>query len=193
MLLPLQYVSAPAYLGNFSNPLANQPKDGFMYASIVAAPLSRGNVTIRSADTTTTTDPPVINPNVLTSPTDQQVAVASYKRIRQMFQSSEMGGAGSHRGRVLPRSECPERRGNLREWRGLLSCRELMRNGGTPNAPNTNAGRCGRESESHWRDGRAMWLMLRKVSVDRSRPERSFVVDHRIAVSSPEPYPELDL
>lgn len=162
MLLPLQYVSAPAYLGNFSNPLANQPKDGFMYASIVAAPLSRGNVTIRSADTTTTTtDPPVINPNVLTSPTDQQVAVASYKRIRQMFQSSEMG-AGSHRGRVLPRSECPERRGNLREWRGLLSCRELMRNGGTPNAPNTKAGRCGRESQSHWRDGRAMWLMLRK-------------------------------
>ena len=61
-----------------------------MYASIVAAlvaPLSRGNVTINSADTN---EPPVINPNILTSPTDQQVAVASYKRIRQMFQSSEM-------------------------------------------------------------------------------------------------------
>ena len=61
-----------------------------MYASIAAAlvaPLSRGNVTIRSADTN---DLPVINPNILTSPTDQQVAVASYKRIRQMFQSSEM-------------------------------------------------------------------------------------------------------
>ncbi len=61
-----------------------------MYASIVAAlvaPLSRGNVTISSADTN---DSPLINPNILTSPTDQQVAVASYKRIRQMFQSSEM-------------------------------------------------------------------------------------------------------
>lgn len=160
MLLPLQYVSAPAYLGNFSDPLANQPKDRYMYASIVAAPLSRGNVTIRSADTTTTTtDPPVINPNVLTSPTDRQVAVASYKRIRQMFQSSEMG-AGSRRGRGLPRSECPERRGNLREWRGLLSCRELMRNGEPQRAEHES--RCGRESESHWRDGRAMWLMLRK-------------------------------
>lgn len=68
-----------------------------------------------------------------------------------------------------------------------------MRNGGTPNAPNTNAGRCGRESQSHRRDGRAMWLMLRKVSVDRSRPERSFVVDHRIAISSLELYLELNL
>ena len=61
-----------------------------MYASIVAAlvaPLSRGNVTISSADTY---NPPIINPNILTSPTDQQVAVASYKRIRQMFRSSEM-------------------------------------------------------------------------------------------------------
>ena len=61
-----------------------------MYASIVAAlvaPLSHGNVTISSADTN---QPPVINPNILTSPTDQQVAVAAYKRIRQIFRSSEM-------------------------------------------------------------------------------------------------------
>ena len=77
-------------MGNFSNSLATQPTDGYQYASIVAAlvaPLSYGNVTIRSADTK---DLPIINPNIMTFPTDQQVAVAAYKRIRQIFKSPEM-------------------------------------------------------------------------------------------------------
>jgi len=56
-----------------------------MYATIlstIVAPLSRGNVTIVSADTDVL---PIINPNWLTSATDQQVAVAAYKRARQAF------------------------------------------------------------------------------------------------------------
>jgi choline dehydrogenase len=86
----IEYLSAPGHIGNFSNLWLNQPKDGYQYATIMAAlvaPLSRGNVTIVSADTSTL---PLINPNWLTSPTDQQVAVAAYKRIRQAFASKAM-------------------------------------------------------------------------------------------------------
>jgi choline dehydrogenase len=44
-------------------------------------------VTIRS---TSITDPPVINPNWLTSTTDVQVALAAFKRIREAFASHDM-------------------------------------------------------------------------------------------------------
>lgn len=60
------------------------------YATILAAlvaPLSRGNVTIASPDTA---DLPVVNPNWLTHPTDQQVAIQSYHRARQFFNSTSM-------------------------------------------------------------------------------------------------------
>lgn len=50
-------------------------------------PLSRGNVSISSADTAVQ---PLINPNWLTHPTDQQVAVAAYKRARQAFATPVM-------------------------------------------------------------------------------------------------------
>lgn len=83
----IEYVVAPTFLGDFRSP---QPADGYQYASIAAAlmaPISRGNVTIRSADTR---DAPIINPNVFTSPTDQQVAVAAYKRMRQILASPEV-------------------------------------------------------------------------------------------------------
>lgn len=53
----------------------------------MVSPTSRGNVTIRSADTA---DLPVINPNWLATDTDQKVAVAAYKRIRAAFQSNAM-------------------------------------------------------------------------------------------------------
>lgn len=51
------------------------------------APISRGNITIRSSDMR---DAPVINPNILTSSTDRQVAVAAYKRMRQILASPEL-------------------------------------------------------------------------------------------------------
>lgn len=86
----VQYISGAGYIGNVSNLFTNQPKDGAQYASILGvlvAPTSRGNVTITSADTS---DLPTINPNWLTTETDQQVAIAMFRRIRQAFQSAAM-------------------------------------------------------------------------------------------------------
>lgn len=45
----------------------------------LVAPLSRGNVTINSTDTA---DPPLINPNWLSDPTDQELAVQAFKALR---------------------------------------------------------------------------------------------------------------
>ena len=64
--------------------------DGYQYATLAAAlvaPLSRGNISISSADTA---DQPLINPNWLTHPADQEVAVAAYKRARQVFETPVM-------------------------------------------------------------------------------------------------------
>lgn len=77
-------------MGNVSNLLRDQPKDGYQYASmlgVLIAPLSRGNVTLQSADTS---DLPIINPNWLDSKTDQEMAIAMFKRIRQAFGSDAM-------------------------------------------------------------------------------------------------------
>lgn len=48
----------------------------------MVAPLSRGNVTIASNDAV---DLPIVNPAWLTDPTDQEVAVVSIKRIRELW------------------------------------------------------------------------------------------------------------
>jgi len=67
-----------------------EPKDGYMYATILAAlvgPQSRGNVTLNSADTNIL---PTINSAYLQSPTDQKVAIVAYKRVRQAFASRYM-------------------------------------------------------------------------------------------------------
>lgn len=60
------------------------------YATILAAlvaPLSRGTVTLASGNPY---DLPIINPNWLTSSTDQAVAIAAYKRVRAAFASNAM-------------------------------------------------------------------------------------------------------
>ncbi|KAH8704558.1 putative versicolorin B synthase [Phaeosphaeriaceae sp. PMI808] len=83
----IEYVVAPTFLGDFHSP---QPNDGYQYASIAAAlmtPISRGNITIQSSSIH---DPPLINPAVLVSHTDQQVAIAAFKRLRQMLASPEL-------------------------------------------------------------------------------------------------------
>lgn len=83
-------MSGPGYIGNVSNFLTTQPNDGYQYASILGvlvAPLSRGNVTLASADTS---DLPIINPNWLDDQADQEIAVAMFKRMRQAFQSKAM-------------------------------------------------------------------------------------------------------
>lgn len=77
-------------MGNASNFSLNQPDNGYQYAAmlgVLVAPLSRGNVTLRSADTS---DLPIINPNWLASKTDQEMAIAIIKRIRQAFQCYAM-------------------------------------------------------------------------------------------------------
>lgn len=53
--------------------------------AIPVSPLSRGTVTLASNDTK---DLPIISPNWLTHPTDQQVAVQAFRRAREMFQTS---------------------------------------------------------------------------------------------------------
>lgn len=86
----IEYLTAPGYVGNFANLLLTQPRDGFQYATILGglvAPLSRGTVTLASADTK---DLPLIDPNWLTDPTDVSVALATYKRLRQAFNSNAM-------------------------------------------------------------------------------------------------------
>ncbi|KAJ5946731.1 hypothetical protein N7454_003570 [Penicillium verhagenii] len=67
-----------------------EPKDGYEYASmlgVLISPTSRGNVTLKSADTS---DLPIINPNWLGETADQDVAIAMFKRMRQAFQSEAM-------------------------------------------------------------------------------------------------------
>lgn len=85
-----QYLSGAGYIGNFFNLYDQQPKDGYEYASILGvliAPSSRGNVTLKSADTD---DLPIVNPNLLGTKEDQEVIVATFKRMRQAFQSDAM-------------------------------------------------------------------------------------------------------
>lgn len=81
----LEYLPASGFFANQSNFQTADPVDGYNYASIataLVAPLSRGNVTIRSAHMT---DAPVINPNWLTHPADVEVAIAAFKRQREVW------------------------------------------------------------------------------------------------------------
>jgi choline dehydrogenase len=71
---------------------ATGPTDGSNYAAVVAAlvaPLSRGTVSIASNDTS---DAPLIDPRWLTHPTDQAVAIAAQRRLRQLFATKAMKG-----------------------------------------------------------------------------------------------------
>lgn len=86
----IEYLSAPGYVGNFQSLPLQQPKDGYQYATILAAlvaPRSRGTVTIASPSTL---DLPLVDPNWLTDPTDASVAVAAYRRARAAFASGAM-------------------------------------------------------------------------------------------------------
>lgn len=90
MLTCQQYLAASAYVGNFSDPYAQQPEWPNQYATIIGcivAPTSRGNVTIRSANMA---DLPIINPNWLGTESDQQLAISAYRRVRDTFQHPAM-------------------------------------------------------------------------------------------------------
>ena len=86
----LEYIPTSAYYGYQNNYLLDAPRDSYNYATIATvllAPISRGTVSISSSNMK---DPPIIDPKWLTSPTDQAVAVAGYKRARALFESSAM-------------------------------------------------------------------------------------------------------
>lgn len=86
----IEYINANGYFGYQQNFIQGGPNDGYNYATVaiaLVAPLSRGTVDITSADAS---DLPLINPNWLTHPTDQAVAVAGYKRARQLFETAAM-------------------------------------------------------------------------------------------------------
>lgn len=76
----------------FDNNLVSLSPDGRNYANSIAilvAPFSRGNVTINSTDTAVN---PIVNPNWLSDPRDQEVAIAGFKRARQIFATSPLSG-----------------------------------------------------------------------------------------------------
>lgn len=81
----IEYLVQGAFNGYNTNYTAVDPNDGYSYATIssaLVAPLSRGNVTISSSDPT---QPPIINPNWLTDPTDTELAVLAFKRVREIW------------------------------------------------------------------------------------------------------------
>ena len=86
----IEYLIQDAYSGDNENYNIGAPRTTYMYASPVialVAPLSRGNVSISSADMA---DKPQINPNWLTHPADRELAVVAFKRIRQLMDTDVM-------------------------------------------------------------------------------------------------------
>jgi len=81
----LEFLPASGVLGNQSNYAIQDPEDGYNYATVataLVAPLSRGSISINSASMS---DPPLINPNWLTHPADIELAIAGFKRQRQVW------------------------------------------------------------------------------------------------------------
>ncbi|KAL8817171.1 MAG: hypothetical protein Q9223_003954 [Gallowayella weberi] len=91
----IEYLVENTFDGYTNNRTGETFADPYEYATITAilvAPLSRGNVTISSANPA---DPPVINPNWLTDPADAEVAVAAFKRLRDIWQNMNGTTIGS--------------------------------------------------------------------------------------------------
>ncbi|KAL8883526.1 MAG: hypothetical protein Q9192_007120, partial [Flavoplaca navasiana] len=88
----LEWLPITSFRGDVRKPTAMDPRDGYNYATInpgIVAPLSRGNISISSSEMS---DPPIINPNWLTSTTDQEVAIQGFKRTREIWQVLEDAG-----------------------------------------------------------------------------------------------------
>ena len=85
----IEYLAISAFAGPSGRYLGGAP-GGHDYASIQAAliaPFSEGSVTINSSDMH---DAPVIDPGWLSDDRDAEVAVAAYKRIRNVFATKAM-------------------------------------------------------------------------------------------------------
>ena len=104
----VEHISGNGYIGNFAFPALQQPINGNQYATILgalAAPTSRGNVTIASADVNVK---PLINPNWLTTKSDQELAISWYRRMREVWATDEL------REIIIPQKD-----GSLEYWPGL--------------------------------------------------------------------------
>lgn len=81
----VEHLSGNGWIGDFNWPAVDRPRDSHQYATdlgAMIAPLSRGNVTISGRDTLAQ---PRINPNWLTHPADQEVAISQYRRLREVW------------------------------------------------------------------------------------------------------------
>ena len=88
----VEYLAFDAYVGRSRNYILDAPRDGKQYggaAAAIVSPISRGNVTISSSDNA---DLPIINPNWLTDPADQELALSSFKRVRDFMSAPVMNG-----------------------------------------------------------------------------------------------------
>lgn len=86
----VEYIAPGGYFGYSDNFATNNPNDGYNYASIISglvATLSKGTVSISSADAS---DLPIIDPNWLSHPADKAVAIAAFKRTREIWASTAM-------------------------------------------------------------------------------------------------------
>lgn len=80
----LEFLATTSFAGT------QQVSSSTNYASTsnaIITPFSRGNVTINS---TSTSDPPLISPNWLTHPSDMQLAIVGFKRLREFWASKVM-------------------------------------------------------------------------------------------------------
>lgn len=86
-----EHLFLDGYFG-YANDTSDAPTDGRNYISSSTAltrPFSRGNVTIRSSDTSVN---PIVSPNWLVDPRDQEVAVAVFKQARAVFTNNATKG-----------------------------------------------------------------------------------------------------
>lgn len=78
----VQFMPLDAYVGDFEDTMA-APAGNYVSPMVaLSAPFSRGNVTIKSRDANVN---PVISPNWLLDPRDQEMAVAAFKLSRQIM------------------------------------------------------------------------------------------------------------
>lgn len=100
----IEYIAPGGYFG-FSHNYQTQPDlptDGHNYATLVAglvAPLSRGTVSIASPDAAAH---PVIDPRWLSHPTDRALAVAAFRRVREIWATEDMARGLSIGGEYFP-------------------------------------------------------------------------------------------
>lgn len=86
----VEHISGNGFIGDFAFPVLQQPLDGKQYATILGgmvAPLSRGTVTLKSSNPM---QKPAVDPRWLTDKADQEMAVAWYRRMREVWRTKEL-------------------------------------------------------------------------------------------------------